>query len=129
MKYHNAYSHYLIITHIIIIIIIIIIKFKNYLLLISRNSDYATACTIEEIWSDSRHGEETFVFSEAFRSAVGPTQPPMLWEPEAFSLGARQPVCDHSLPSSTEVKNAWKCRSLTNTPPWSGQGQRYFHFT
>jgi hypothetical protein len=64
MRYQNASSHHN------CIIIIIIIKL-NYPLLLSRYSDYATAWTIEELWSDSRPGEEIF---EASRRVLGPTQ-------------------------------------------------------
>jgi hypothetical protein len=42
----------------------------------------------------------------ASRTALGPTQPPIQWVPEALSLGAKRPrrEADHSPPSSAVVK-------------------------
>jgi hypothetical protein len=41
-----------------------------------------------------------------FTTALGPTQPPIQWEPGAFSLGIKRPgrEAGHSPPSSAEVK-------------------------
>jgi hypothetical protein len=36
---------------------------------------------------DSRYSQDIFIFSTAYRSALGPTQPPIQWEPGAISLG------------------------------------------
>jgi len=60
------------------------------------------------------HVMSTFTTS---RLALGPTQPPIQWVTGALSLGVKRPgrKADHSLPSSTEVKNAW---SYTSTPPY-----------
>jgi len=57
-----------------------------------------------------------FLFTTAFRPALGPTQPPIQWVPEALSLGAKQSEreADHSPPSIVEVNIAW---SYTSTPP------------
>jgi hypothetical protein len=57
---------------------------------------------------DSRRGLRVFVFTTAFRTALGPTQPPIQWEPGSPSLGVKLPEreADHSPPSSAEVKNA-----------------------
>jgi len=49
------------------------------------------------------------------RTALGPTQPPVLWIPGALSLGVKQlgREADHSSLSSAKVKNAW---NYTFTP-------------
>jgi hypothetical protein len=48
-----------------------------------------------------------FLFSTAFRPALGSTQPPIQWVWEAISPGVKQPghESDHSPSSSAEVKN------------------------
>jgi hypothetical protein len=54
---------------------------------------------------DSRRGLGIFLFT-ASRTALGPTQLPIQWVPEALSLGVKLPgrEADHSPPSSAEVK-------------------------
>jgi hypothetical protein len=54
--------------------------------------------------------------SNSPHQALGPTQPPIQWVPEALSLGVKRPGCeaDHSLPSSAEVKVVW---CYTSIPP------------
>jgi hypothetical protein len=51
--------------------------------------------------------EEMFPFSTSSRPALGPTQPPIQWVPEALSPGLKGPgrEADHSPPSSADVKN------------------------
>jgi hypothetical protein len=46
-----------------------------------------------------------FLFTNASRPALGPTQPPVQWVPGALSLGIKQPgrEAEHSPPSSAEV--------------------------
>jgi hypothetical protein len=65
---------------------------------------------------DSRRRLGIFLFTTVSRTALGPTQPPIRWVPEALSLGVKRRVreADHSPPSSAEVKNAW---SYSSTPP------------
>jgi hypothetical protein len=64
-----------------------------------------------------------FLFSTTSRMALGPTQPPSQWVPEALSLGVKWPGCDadHSPPSTAKVM---KCVELyfhsSNMPPWHG---------
>jgi hypothetical protein len=50
---------------------------------------------------------KSFLFFTAFRLALGPTQPPIQWVPEALSPGANWlgHEADHSRPSNSEVKN------------------------
>jgi hypothetical protein len=49
-----------------------------------------------------------FIFSNASRTALGPTQPPIQCESGAFSLAVKRlkREADHSLLSSSEDKNA-----------------------
>jgi hypothetical protein len=51
------------------------------------------------------------------RTALGPTQPPIQQASGALSLGVKRPgrETDHSPPSSTEVRNAWR---YTSTPQY-----------
>jgi hypothetical protein len=61
-------------------------------------------------------GAGNFLFTTAFRTALGPTQPPIQWIRETLSLRVKRPgrETDHSPPSSAEVKHAW---IYTSTPP------------
>jgi hypothetical protein len=62
-----------------------------------------------------------FLFTTEFRTAPGPTQPPIQWVSGALSLELKRPgrEANHSPPSSTEVKNEW---SYTSTPPYVFMG-------
>jgi hypothetical protein len=59
-------------------------------------------------WSGfvSRRRVGIFLFDSAFRPALGATQSPIHWVPEALSLEVKWQgrEADHSLPSSAEVK-------------------------
>jgi hypothetical protein len=57
---------------------------------------------------DSRRELRIFLFTTAFRMAVGPTHPPIQWISEALSLGVKLlgREADHSPPSSAEVKES-----------------------
>jgi len=55
------------------------------------------------------------------RTALGLTQPRIQWVPGAFSLGVKRPgrKTDHSLPSSTEVRECVEVYIHSpNTPSW-----------
>jgi hypothetical protein len=84
--------------------------------------------TIWVLGFDSRRGLGNFLFTTASRMALGPTQPPIQWVPEALSLGVKRPgrEADHSPPSSAEVK---ECVELylhsPNTPSWHGAQLRH----
>jgi hypothetical protein len=56
-----------------------------------------------------------FLFTTAFRPALGPTQSPIQWVTGALSLGVKLPrrEADHSPPSSAEVRNAWSYTSTS----------------
>jgi hypothetical protein len=85
------------------------------------------------VWFESRQGLEVFLFTTASRMALGPTQPPIQWVPEAVSLEVKRPgrETDHSPTSRAEIKNAW---SYTSIPQYAFvvwcsvkvQGQLYF---
>jgi hypothetical protein len=55
---------------------------------------------------DSWQGLGIFLFTTVSRTALGPTQPPIEWVPEALSLGVKRPgrEADHSPPCSAKVK-------------------------
>jgi hypothetical protein len=57
-----------------------------------------------------------------FTPALGPTQPPIQWAPEAISPGVKQTGCeaDHSLPSSAKAKNVGAIPPLLHTSSWRG---------
>jgi hypothetical protein len=54
-----------------------------------------------------------FIFATASRPALGPTQFPIQWVPDALSpwIKRRGLEADHSFLSSVEVKNAWSYTS------------------
>jgi hypothetical protein len=68
-------------------------------------------------------GLEVFLFTTAFRTVLGPTQPPIQWVARALSLGLKRVGrdADHSPPSSAEIK---ECVELylqyPNTSSWRG---------
>jgi hypothetical protein len=70
--------------------------------------------TIGFLGFDFRRGLGIFLFTTVSRTALGPTQPPIQWEPGAISLGVKRPgrEADHPPPSSAEVKNAWSYTSI-----------------
>jgi hypothetical protein len=59
-----------------------------------------------------------FLFFMSSRPALGSTQPPIQWVPEALSLGVKWRGCevDHSPPASAEVKKMW---IYTSPPPYA----------
>jgi hypothetical protein len=64
---------------------------------------------------ESRQGLGIFLFTAAFRPALGPTQPRIKGVPGAPSVGVKWSgrEADHSPPTSAEIKKAW---SYTSTP-------------
>jgi hypothetical protein len=71
----------------------------------------------------SRQGLGIFLFTTAFRSALGPNQPPIQWVPGALSLWVKRPgrEADYSSPSNADVKECVELYLHTpNTPSWRG---------
>jgi hypothetical protein len=66
---------------------------------------------------DSRQELGIFLFATASRPALGPTQPPIQWVPEALSLGVKRPghEADQSPPSSAEVNNALHSPNMSSS--------------
>jgi len=62
--------------------------------------------TIGVLGFDSWRGLGIFFFTNASRTALGPTQPPIQWVPGALTLGIKRPGrdADYSPPSGAEVK-------------------------
>jgi hypothetical protein len=67
---------------------------------------WATGWKIGVLGFDSRRGLGIFLFTTAFRTVLGPAEPPIQWVPRVLSLGVKRPgrEADHSPPSSAEVK-------------------------
>jgi hypothetical protein len=63
-------------------------------------------------------GSGVFLFTTAFRPALGLTQPPIQWVLGALSVGVKRQgrETDHSPPSSERSKNAWR---YTSTPQYA----------
>jgi hypothetical protein len=76
----------------------------------SRMEDTATGYGLDDRMIGDRFpaGAGNFLFDTVSTPALGPTQPPIQGIPGALSLGVKRPrrEADHSLPSSTEVKES-----------------------
>jgi hypothetical protein len=79
---------------------------------------YSTCYRLDDREFEARQGLGIFLFTTASRPALGHTQPPIQWVPGALSLGVKRlgREADHSPPSSSEVKNAWR---NTSTPQYA----------
>jgi hypothetical protein len=92
---------------------------------------WATGWTIGVLGFDFRRGLGIFLFTNASRMALGPTQPPIQWVPGAPSLGGKAAGA-RSWPSSAEAKECVELYLHSTNTPWRGaqlkkaQGQLYF---
>ena len=72
-----------------------------------------TGWTTEQSWFESRHREQTFLYNETSKPALGLPQPPLQWTPSA---GVKRPghELQHSPLSRGEVRN--ECRYASPSP-------------
>jgi hypothetical protein len=77
-----------------------------------RYSDLATGYGLDE----SQQGPE-FSLLHIAQTGSGPTQPPIQWVPDAFSLGIKRPrrEADHSPSTSAEVRKTCICTLTPHT--------------
>jgi hypothetical protein len=103
---------------------IVIISIQLHTVYVRDGSWSSSVSIVISLWAErlgfnSHQGRQVifFLFAIASRLALGLTQPPIQWVPEARSLGIRRPVCeaDHSCSSSAEIKNAWSYTSIPST--------------
>ena len=81
----------------------------------SRYCDQATRWTAEERPFDSRQVQDVFIFSEAFRPAVGPNPPSYSTCTGSSFAGIKWPKPKAHYTAS-KVKNNW---SINSTPPYA----------
>jgi len=88
----------------------------RYSLFCSIWSSYKTDYELDDRGFESWQRLRIFPFT-TFSPALGPTQPPIQRLTGALSLGVKLPGCevDHSLPSCSEIRNAW---GYTSTLPY-----------
>jgi hypothetical protein len=70
-------------------------------------SQYSDRLWAGQLGFNFQQGQEIFLFSTVYRSALGPAQPPIRWILGTLSLGVKLPghKADHLHPFSAEVKN------------------------
>jgi hypothetical protein len=87
---------------------------QTSVLCVSFSSSYTLPVSVSV--SYETNVSPSYIHSTCQQLALGPTQPPVQWLPEALSLGVKRLGCDadHSPPPNAKVKNSW---SYTSTPP------------
>jgi len=77
-----------------------------------------------------KQGQEILLFFKSPRPALRPTQPPIQWVPVAHSLGIKWPDREiyYLLPSSTEVKTEWSCKSHPPIRSYGADRNKYLPF-
>jgi hypothetical protein len=77
-------------------------------------------CVIATGWGLIPGRGKILLFSTASRPALGPTQPPIRWVPEAIYPGVKRPrrEADLSPPSSAGAKNGGAISPLPLTSSW-----------
>jgi hypothetical protein len=85
-------------------------------------AQYSDGLQAQQPIFDSRHVQEIFLYSTAFRLALRSTQPPIAWVPEVLFSEVKQLVCeaDHSPLFSAEVKNDEAICPLPYVFSWGG---------
>ena len=93
----------------------ILTKYIQYVSVVEQYRQYseqATGWATEELWVDSGCQQHIFLFITTSWPAPAPIQPPFngyqLLLPQGLSGWGR---ADPSAPSSTEIKNEWRCTS------------------
>lgn len=63
----------------------------------------------KELWFDSWHGQETFLYSKSSRHALGPNQTPLSWTFALLSPAVKwlEREVQHLLPPSARDENKW----------------------
>jgi hypothetical protein len=91
---------------------------RNIIWLLRRSCFHGTLIYPAMGWTvsglESRQGQDIFLFSTAFRSALEPTQPLLRWVPGLFPGCKAAGAWIWPPPRSSEVKNEWSC---SPTPP------------
>jgi hypothetical protein len=92
------------------------VKYRNRYSSVAATTDYVRAGRPRfdcQQW-------KMLLFSTVSRPALGPSQPPIQWVPEALSRGVRRQghEADHSPPFSAEVKNGEVKPPLPHTSSW-----------
>jgi hypothetical protein len=89
----------------------------NFIFLLSWYSD-----GLQAGWPGfkSWQGQEIFLYSTAFRLALGSIQPPIQYVPGTVYLGVKCPVreADYSPPSGANVKNGGAVSTLSCMSSW-----------
>jgi hypothetical protein len=92
---------------VVVVVIVIVIYFVTDSVRERLDTpSYEGGWTIGVLDFESRRSLGIFLFTTAFRTALGPTRPPIQWVPGALCLGVKRPgrEADQSPTSSAEVK-------------------------
>ena len=112
---------------------LLVINLKKYKFILSQlrpvsiihTVNVLTVMTTQRMWelrscTSTPYRHKRFVFSQASRPAVEPTQT-IQWVPGTLSPGVKTPWCE--APSSAEGKNAWSYAYTPHILSWRAQGQ------
>jgi hypothetical protein len=97
-------------------------KLKPFSHTLTYEAQYSDGLQAGQTRFDSQHGQEVFIFSTMSRLALGPTQSPIQWVPEALSPGVKRQMreTDHLDSSSPEAKIGGTISLLPYTSSWNG---------
>jgi len=112
---------------------VLVINLKKYRFILSQlrpvsiihTVNVLTVMTTQRMWelrscTSTPYRRKRFVFSQASRPAVEPTQT-IQWVPGTLSPGVKTPWCE--APCSAEGKNAWSYAYTPHILSWRAQGQ------